>query len=86
MEATFFIALLIVAFTQMIKMAFPQVNGAITIVVALVVGVVVALVDGLIGVMDITVAQGIVAALEAIGVTTLASKAGGGAKGDSVTH
>lgn len=81
-EATLFIPLLIIAVTQMIKMAFPQVTGFLTILVAFVVGIVVALVDRSIGVVDVTVAQGLVYALGAIGVTTLAAKAGGGAKGD----
>jgi len=81
-DATIFIPLVIIAVTQMVKMALPQVTGFVTIIIALVVGVIVALVDGLIGVTDITIAQGIVNALGAIGITALASKAGGGAKGD----
>lgn len=81
-EATIFIPLLIIAVTQMLKMAFPQITGFLTIVVAFVVGIVVALVDKEIGVVDVTIAQGLVLALGAVGITTLASKAGGGAKGD----
>lgn len=82
-SASIFVPLLIVAITQMFKMAIPQITNWVTILVALFVGVIVALVDGSIGVTDINVAQGIVFALEAIGVATIASKAGGGAKGDS---
>lgn len=81
-EAAVLIPLLIIAVTQMVKMALPQVTGFVTILVALVVGVVVALVDTEIGVPDVTIAQGLVHALGAIGITALASKAGGGAKGD----
>lgn len=81
-DATIFIPLVIIAITQMVKMALPQVTGFVTIIIALVVGVIVALIDGLIGVTDITIAQGIVHSLGAIGITALASKAGGGAKGD----
>lgn len=81
-DAVVFIPLVIVAVTQMVKMAFPQVTGFLTILVALVVGIVVALVDNAIGVADITVAQGIVYALGAIGITAVAAKAGGGAAGD----
>lgn len=81
-EATIFIPLLIIAVTQMVKMAFPQVTGFLTILVAFVVGIVVALVDKEIGVVDVTIAQGLVLALGAVGITTLAAKAGGGAKGD----
>lgn len=81
-EATLFIPLVIIAITQMVKMGFPQINGFLTIVVAFVVGIVVALIDESIGVSDITIAQGLVYALGAIGITVAASKAGGGAKGD----
>lgn len=84
-EATLFIPLLIVAVTQMVKMALPQITGFVTILVAFVVGVFVALVDTSIGVVDVTVAQGLVLALGAVGISTLASKAGGGAKGDDNT-
>lgn len=85
-DAAIFIPLVIVAVTQMVKMAFPQITGFLTIVVAFAVGVVVALIDRSIGVTDITVAQGLVDALGAIGIATLASKAGGGAKGDGTTY
>lgn len=82
-EASLFIPLVIVAITQMLKMAFSQISGFVTILIAFVVGVFVALVDQEVGVTDITIAQGLVLALGAVGISTLASKAGGGAKGDS---
>lgn len=82
-DATLFIPLMIVAVTQLIKMAFPQINGWLTVVVAFVVGIVVALVDTSIGIKDITVAQGLVLALEAVGVSVVAGKAGGGSPGDA---
>jgi hypothetical protein len=81
-QASLFIPLLIVAIVQLVKMALPTVTGWLTVVVALVVGVVVALIDTNIGVQNITVAQGIVYALGAIGISTAFSKAGGGASGD----
>lgn len=81
-QASIFIPLLIVAVTQLIKMALPTVKGWLTVVVALVIGIAVALLDTSIGVQNITVAQGIVYALGAIGITTVFSKAGGGASGD----
>lgn len=81
-EATIFVPLIIVAITQMVKMALPQITGFVTIIIAFVVGIIVALVDGGIGVTDITIAQGIVYALGAVGVTAVAAKAGGGAPGD----
>jgi hypothetical protein len=82
MEAIVFIPLLIVAITQMFKMALPQISGWITILIAILVGIGVALLDTNIGVQDITIAQGVIAALEAIGIATAFGKAGGGASGD----
>lgn len=84
-DAVIFIPLIIVAVTQMVKMAFPQITGFLTILIALIVGVVIALIDTAIGVADVTVAQGLVHALGAVGITAIASKAGGGAKGDDTT-
>lgn len=81
-EATLFIPLIIIAVTQMIKMALPQITGFVTILVALGVGVGTALVDTNIGVQDVTIGQGLVLALGAVGITAIAAKAGGGAKGD----
>lgn len=81
-EATIFIPLIIIAVTQMVKMALPQINGFVTVLVALCVGVIVALIDTSIGVADVSIAEGIVAALGAVGISALASKAGGGAPGD----
>ena len=78
-EATLFVPLMIVAVIQIVKMILPNVKGWLTIIVAIVLGVVVAMLDTHIGVTDITIAQGIVLALEAIGVTVLARKAGGNA-------
>ena len=86
MDAIVFVGLVIVAITQIIKMFVPAVNGGITIIVALLVGIGVAVIDRYIGVEDITIAQGIVAALSAIGLSSLAGKAGGGTVGDSTTR
>lgn len=80
--ATVFVPFLIIAATQIIKMYVPKVNGAVTILVALALGVLVALLDTHIGVSDISVAVGLVLAGAAVGITVTASKAGGGAKGD----
>lgn len=62
----------IIAVTQFIKFLSPQVRGAITIVVAIVVGIVVAILDTHIGVNDISIAQGILIGLAAVGVSTVA--------------
>lgn len=83
MDAVFFLSVVILAITQLIKMALPeQVHGWITIIIALVVGVLVALFAPWLGVADTTVAEGIVGALGAIGIASTADKAGGGARGD----
>jgi len=73
--ASLFIPLVIVAVVQMVKMAAPGVVGWATIVVAFAVGVLVALVDVYIGVTDISVAQGLLYALGAIGLTSTFKKA-----------
>lgn len=75
-EASIFIPLLILAVTQLIKRAFPNVVGWLTIIVAFLVGIVVALADTHIGIADITVAQGLIYALGAIGISVVANKAG----------
>lgn len=82
-EAAIFIPFVIVAVTQVVKMALPQVTGYVTVLLALALGVVVALVDTSIGVENVSVAQGLVLAGSAVGISALASKAGGGAKGDN---
>lgn len=81
-EAGLFVSLIIVAITQMIKMAAPAVVGWVTIAVAFVVAILIALVDNLIGVTDISIAEGIVYALGAVGISAVAGKAGGGSPGD----
>ena len=54
MDAVLFMSVIIMALTQLVKMALPErVYGWITILIALAMGVVVALVDVLIGVADI---------------------------------
>lgn len=84
MEAMLFISVVIIALTQMVKMALPErVYGFVTILIALAIGLLVAIFDTALGIEDITIAEGIVAALGAIGISTVASKAGGGAKGDA---
>lgn len=69
-----FIGLAIVAVTQAVKEVAPGVHGAVTICVAVLLGVVVGLVDTLIGLPNITVAEGIMAALTGSGVVTVAKK------------
>ena len=76
MDSVIFIGAAIIAVTQAVKIALPQVSGAVTILVAVLVGVLVALLDTHIGVADITVAQGIMIALAAVGVHTTAKQIG----------
>lgn len=73
-DSVLFIGTIIIAITEAIRLLVPKVNGAVTIGVAVLVGLVVALVDTQIGIADITVAQGILTGLSAAGVTTLVKK------------
>ncbi len=83
MDAVLFLSVVIIALTQMVKMAVPdRITGFVTILIALVIGVLVAVFDNALGIVDVSIAQGIVAALGAVGITTAASKAGTGARGD----
>jgi hypothetical protein len=83
MESLFFLSVVIIALTQMVKMALPErVTGFITILIALVMGVLVSIFADFLGVLPTTIAEGIVAALGAVGITTATSKAGGGTTGD----
>ena len=71
-----FLGAVIIAVTQAIKELAPAVSGHITILVAALLGLVLAVVDTSIGVVDLTVAQGILLGLGAAGVTTVAKKIG----------
>lgn len=76
-EGTIFIGAIIIAITQFIKQVTPdKVNSKFTIPIAVAVGVAIALADTHIGVVNITVAQGIMIALGAVGVHTTASRIG----------
>lgn len=86
-DATILIPLVIIAITQMIKMASPKVTGWITILIAFVVAIVVSLASlvlpaSITGIEHVTIGGALISALSAVGVTVLASKAGGGAAGD----
>jgi hypothetical protein len=69
-ESTIFIGAIIAGITQAIKSVLPQVKGWVTILIAVLVGVLVALLDEEMGIIDITVAQGIMTALGTVGVMT----------------
>lgn len=74
---TVFIGAVIVGLTQFIKLIRDKnYGGSLVIVFAVLVGVMVALLDVQIGIVDITVAQGIMIALGAAGTVTVAEKIG----------
>lgn len=75
-ESVVFIGAVIIAVTQFIKSLVPNINGAVTIVVAVAVGVLVALLDKQIGVADISIAQGVMTGLAAVGVHSTARQIG----------
>lgn len=89
-DATILIPLVIIAITQMLKMAFPAIKGWLTILIAFVVAIIVSLLSftlptEVLGVERISIGGALISALSAVGVTVLASKAGGGATGDGST-
>lgn len=67
-EGVLFVGTAIAGVTQFVKLLVPRVNGAITILAAVLTGVVVAMLDTQIGVVDITIAEGIMTALATSGV------------------
>ena len=87
-ETSVLIPIVIIAITQMLKMANPQIKGWATIVVAFVVALVVSIASFLlptevIGIPKTSIGMAIFDALVAIGITASAAKAGGGASGDN---
>lgn len=72
-DNTILIGAIIVAVTQAIKFLSPVVRGVVTMIVAVLVGVITALLSTQIGLPHITVAQGILIALGAIGVHTVSA-------------
>lgn len=77
MDSMLFISVVILAITQLIKMAFPHISGWLTIIVAFIVGILVALFSGPLGLDPTTIAEGIMGALGAIGISSAARKASG---------
>lgn len=76
MDALLFIGALIAGATEALKQWIPLISGKLTIIVAVVIGIGVALLDTHIGLVDITIAEGIVSALATVGVVTTVSKIG----------
>lgn len=74
-EATIFIGAVIAGVTQLFKkLRDKDYTGAIVIAVAVLVGLVIALVDTQIGVVDVSIAQGIMLGFGAAGVVAVAEK------------
>jgi len=76
MDASVFIPLVIIALVQLVKYVVPNINGAVTIVIAMVVGALIGLTDQFIGVTDVSIAHGVALGLGAVGITTVAQKLG----------
>lgn len=77
MDSAVFLGAVIIAVTQAIKLVLPEkVHGVVTVAVAVLLGIVLALVDTEVGVADITIAQGIMLALAAVGVHQTARQVG----------
>jgi hypothetical protein len=72
-DSVVFITALIAACTEGVKILVPQISGVLTIVVAAVIGGLVGVCDTSIGIANISVAQGILTGLAAVGVHTLVS-------------
>lgn len=76
-DSVVFIGAAIIAATQVLKLLVPAVNGAVTIVVAALLGALVGGIDIHIGLDNISVAQGVLTGLAAVGVHTTAAQVGG---------
>lgn len=76
-DALIFIPFIVIAITQGIKELLPTINGWLTRIIAVLVGVLVAILAPYIGVGDISIAAAIMAAVAAIGGSDLARKAAG---------
>lgn len=75
-EGAVFIGTVVIALVDAIKDLAPKVTGAITVLVAGLVGGLIALVDKEIGVFDITFAAGVLAGLAAAGAVGVAKRVG----------
>ena len=73
-EAALFFGAVIIGVTRFIKLLAPNVNGALTVAVAVALGILLAVVDKEIGVVDISVAQGILLGFGSVGAVNVAEK------------
>lgn len=75
MTALMFLPVVIIALTQIVKEVFPdRIHGVATIVIAFVMAILTSIFSELLGLPPISMAESIVGALGAIGITTALSK------------
>lgn len=77
-DSMVFISVVVLAVVQILKMAFPQIAGWLTIIVAFIVGIVAAIFSVQLGLGSISIAQGVLTALGSIGIASTAKKAASG--------
>lgn len=75
-EGAVFIGAVVVALTDAIKDLAPGVRGAVTVLVAGLLGALIAVIDTHIGVADLSVAEGVLAGLAAAGAVGVAKRIG----------
>lgn len=73
-EAAVFFGAVIIGVTRFIKLLAPNVNGALTIAVSVGLGLLLAVIDTEIGVVDISIAEGILLGFGSSGVVNVAEK------------
>lgn len=66
-ESAIFIGAVIAGTTQLVKLQFPQISGFFTGIMAIVIGILIGIFDTAIGVVDVSVAEGIMTALGTFG-------------------
>lgn len=75
-EGVVFIGAVVVAVVDAIKALVPQVTGAVTVLVAGLIGAILSVFDVHIGLEDLTVAAGVMAGLAAAGAVGVAKRIG----------
>lgn len=76
MDGVVFVGAVVVAVVDAVKSLVPGVQGAVTVLVAGLVGLLVSVVDVELGIASLTAAEGIMAGLAAAGVVGVAKRVG----------
>jgi hypothetical protein len=71
--ASIFIPFIVIAIVQFLKIVAPKISGALTIIVAVIVGIVCSLLANVLGLAPVSIAEGIILGLTAAGIHTAAS-------------